>query len=167
MTNKTKFVETSTTEFHNAKAILDKKGVEKDLIESIASLKQLGRNVRPTPSRVIQAELKKRGWKTEEPIYTTKKTKESLDAYHSSKIGVEVEMTDPNDLLRVLIKMQLAYIYDQIDAGVIITYDDSVKGDNLPHAKTAIKWYEDLKMFVNFPLFIIGLKPKQTPEDVR
>jgi hypothetical protein len=113
-------IKLSETEFHNGKALVAIKGAEKDLRLSISLIAQLGRNVKPTPSQVLQTELTKRGWKTEQKITNTDLR---LDAFHSSKIGLEIEMTDPMDLLRALIKLQLAYIYDQIDAGVIITYD--------------------------------------------
>jgi hypothetical protein len=149
-----KSVEIYDREFHNGKALVAIKGAEKDLRESMSSITQLGRKVKPTPSSVLQSELVKRGWKTEHRIPNTDLR---LDAYHSSKVGVEIEMTDPMDLLRALIKLQLAYIYDQIDAGVIITYDDSYRGDNIPHKSNVIKWYKTLNMFIDFPLWLVGL----------
>ena len=141
-------------EFHNGKALVVLKGVEKDLIDSIASIPRLGRNVKPTPSSILQLELLGKGWKKEHVVLNTRLR---LDGYHSSKVGVEIEMTDPQDLLRALIKLQLAYIYNQIDVGVIITYDDSFRGENIPHKSNVTDWYKTLNMFIDFPLWVVGL----------
>ena len=141
-------------EYHNGRGLVTVKAMDTAILESIDQIKKLGRNVRPTPSSIFQSELVKRGWTVEEPV---PQTNLRLDGFHSSKVGIEIEMTDPQDLLRALIKLQLAYVRNKIDVGVIITYQDSFRGDNIPHMSNVKRWYDTLFMFLTFPLWLIGL----------
>ncbi len=115
---------------------------------------RLGRGHRPTPSHVLQAELKRRGWHTEKKVGDTELR---FDGF-KDRVGVEIETTDPSDVINECMKFRKADSAGELDVGVLIVYDDSIRGDNIPTltaAKNSLLTYSEL---IPTPIWMIGLK---------
>lgn len=125
-------------------------------IESILEETQmpLGRGHRPTPSQVLQEKLKGRGWQTEKKVG---KTELRFDGF-KDRVAVEIETTDPSDVINECLKFRKADLMGELDVGILIVYDDSIKGDNIPTitaTKNSLITYSEL---VPTPIWIIGLR---------
>lgn len=130
--------------FHDIQAILE------------TTPMKLGRGHRPTPSQILQRELESRGWAIEETVASTEFR---FDAF-KDRVAVEIETTDPADVINEYLKFQKADSRGQLDVGVLIVYDDSIKGDNLPTLNAARKGLLSFSNFISTPLWIIGLRDR-------
>jgi len=71
---------------------------------------------------------------------------------------MEIETTDPADLVNDLLKFQIADLWNEIDVGILIVYDDSVRGDNIPHLRDVKKSLDTFSTIIRVPVWAIGLK---------
>ncbi|MBI4362448.1 MAG: hypothetical protein HY558_04660 [Euryarchaeota archaeon] len=114
----------------------------------------LGRGHQPTPSKVLQARFRSLGWRTEKTVGESSLRFDAL----KGRVAIEIELTDPADVLNTLLKFQIANSGNQIDVGLLVVYDDSIRGTNIPKIGKA---KSDLRLFSNLvfcPVWVIGLK---------
>ncbi len=117
---------------------------------------RLGRNIRPTPSRVLTEAFLKQGWQTEYQV-SERSGNLRFDLYKNG-VAIEIQLTDPADCYNDYLKFLLAYNVERVEVGVEIVYDDSVKGGNLPKLT---KVQNDLGIFrrlISCPIWVIGLR---------
>lgn len=126
-----------------------------DVKDTITSLDiPLGRGYRPTPSRALQRLFSDKGWSTERQVGST-------DLHFDcakDKVAMEIETTDPADLVNDLLKFQIADLWNEINVGILIVYDDSVRGDNIPHLRDVKKSLDTFSTIIRVPVWAIGLK---------
>jgi hypothetical protein len=126
-----------------------------DVVDVITSLNiPLGRGHRPTPSKVLQGLFFDKGWNTERQVGET-------DLHFDcakDKVAMEIETTDPADVINDLLKFQVADLWNDIDAGVLIVYDDSVRGNNIPHLRDVKKLLATFSTIIYVPVWALGLK---------
>jgi hypothetical protein len=114
----------------------------------------LGRGYKTTPSKVLQKEFERKGWVYEASVGQTELQFDCL----KEKVAIEIETTDPGDIINDFLKFQIAALSNQIDVGVLIVYDDSIKGKNIPHVKDVEKRLEAFSVLIQVPIWVIGLK---------
>ena len=126
-----------------------------DVIDIIKSLNiPLGRGHRPTPSTVLQRLFPEKGWNIERPVGGTNLNFDCA----KDKVAMEIETTDPADLVNDLLKFQIADLWNEIDVGILVVYDDSVKGDNIPHVRDVKNKLDTFSAIIRVPVWAIGLK---------
>lgn len=67
-------------------------------------------------------------------------------------------MTDPADIVNDLLKFQMADLLNEIDLGILILYDDSIRGVNIPYIKHAKKLLNTFSVLIRTAIWVIGLK---------
>lgn len=117
---------------------------------------RLGRNIRPTPSRVLTDAFVEQGWQTEY-LVSERSGNLRFDLYKNS-VAIEIQLTDPADCYNDYLKFLLAYNLERIEVGVEIVYDESVKGNNLPKLQRATNDLNIFRRVISCPIWVIGLK---------
>jgi len=129
--------------------------IQKEVTEIVTALKiPLGRGYKPTPSERLRKEFSKRGWICEKQIGQTGLR---FDCF-KKRVALEIETTDPADVVNDLLKFQIGNLKDEVDVGILIVYDESVKGANLPYVKHAKKLLDTYSPLIHVPIWIIGLR---------
>jgi len=117
---------------------------------------RLGRNIRPTPSRVLTDAFIKQGWQTEYQV-SERSGNLRFDLYKNA-VAIEIQLTDPADCYNDYLKFLLAYNLERIEVGVEIVYDESVQGNNLPKIQRATNDSNIFRRVISCPIWVIGLK---------
>ncbi|MCS7224057.1 MAG: hypothetical protein NZ959_05815 [Armatimonadetes bacterium] len=149
----------SQYDFKFAKTILNTHfpNLLKEIKRAIGELKTpLGRNVRPTPSKVLEQIFETKGWIRQQPV--TPNHPHLLFDLKKDRVAVEIQLTDPSDCYNDFLKFLLAYNLEGIDVAVEIVYDDSIRGNNLPHISTVKNALEVYRTIIPCPIWVIGLK---------
>lgn len=145
----------SDYDFKYAKLLLHEMEMLKEIETILRNVStKLGRNIRPTPAKVLQEAFIKQGWNKE---YSIPDTFLRFDLY-KNKVAIEIELTDPADCYNDYLKFLLGYNSGLIEVGIEIVYDDTVSGENLPKLS---KVRNDLTIFrriIPCPIWVIGLK---------
>ncbi len=116
----------------------------------------LGRGVRPTPAKVLEDLLVSKGWQRQQPV-TPNHPHLRFDLI-KDKVAVEIQLSDPADCYNDFLKFLLAYNLEVIEVAVEIVYDDSVKGQNLPHLGKVRRDLEVYRRVIPCPIWVIGLR---------
>jgi hypothetical protein len=117
----------------------------------------LGRGFRPTPAQVLENLLAQKEWQRQQPV-TPDHAHLRFDL-KKEKVAVEIQLSDPADCYNDFLKFLLAYNLGVIEVAVEIVYDDSVKGNNLPHLSKVRRDLEVYRRIIPCPIWVIGLKP--------
>jgi len=117
----------------------------------------LGRGVRPTPAQVLENLLAQKDWQRQQPV-TPNHPHLRFDL-KKGEVAVEIQLSDPADCYNDFLKFLLAYNLGVIEVAVEIVYDDSVRGNNLPHLSKVRRDLEVYRCIISCPIWVIGLKP--------
>jgi len=150
----------SEYDFKFAKTILERHYPDRlrEIEEAIAELKSpLGRNISPTPAKVLEQLLVSKGWESQRAVSSTL-TRLKFDLLRD-KVAVEIQLADPSDCYNDYLKFLLAYNLELIDVGVEVVYDDTIRGDNIPRISKVTRDLELYRRVIPCPIWVIGLKP--------
>jgi len=117
----------------------------------------LGRGGRPTPAKVLEDLFVRKNWQRQQPV-TSEHAHLRFDL-KKEKVAAEIQLSDPADCYNDFLKFLLAYNLGVIEVAVEIVYDDSVKGNNLPHLSKVRRDLEVYLRIIPCPIWVIGLKP--------
>ncbi len=128
-----------------------------ELEETIAALNTpLGRNVTPTPAKLLEEALRVRVWRSQAAV-TPRSGRLRFDLL-KGKVAVEIQLADPSDCYNDYLKFLLAYNLELIDVAVEVVYDDSVRGSNIPRLSKVVRDLELYRRILACPIWVIGLK---------
>lgn len=116
----------------------------------------LGRNVTPTPARVLEDIFVEKGWKNQQPV-TPRSNSLKFDLA-KDKVAAEIQLADPSDCYNDYLKFLLAYNLESIDVAIEIVYDNSVRGNNIPKISKVIRDLDIYRRVLPSPIWVIGLK---------
>ncbi|MGQ9706375.1 MAG: BglII/BstYI family type II restriction endonuclease [bacterium] len=143
-------------DFKFSKTILHDLEMSKEIEHIIKTTNlKLGRKIRPTPSKILQKAFLDSGWKKEKIVIEGQFLRFDL---YKNKIAIEIELTDPSDCYNAYLKFLLGYNHGIMEVGVIIVYDNSIEGDNLPKLCKVINDLEIYRRVIPCPIWVIGLK---------
>jgi len=144
-------------DFKHATLILndmEMKGEIERILRSVTT--PLGRNILPTPSKVLTDAFVKQGWQTEYQV-SDRSGNLRFDLYKNG-VAIEIQLTDPADCYNDYLKFLLAYNQERIEVGVEIVYDESIKGNNLPKLQKATNDLNVFRRVLSCPIWVIGLR---------
>ena len=144
-------------DFKFAKLILHEMEIRKEIEDILKTTNlKLGRNVKPSPSKVLQEAFAKNGWQIEYQV-TEKSSHLKFDLY-KKKAAIEVQLTDPSDCYNDYLKFLLAYNVGRIEVGIEIVYERTVEGKNLPKIEKVKNDLDIYRRVIPCPIWVIGLK---------
>lgn len=147
----------SEYDFKYAKLILHDMEMRKEIEDIIKNANfRIGRNVKPTPAKILTKLFIEKKWQPEYSV--SKKSKYLRFDLFKNKVAIEIQFADPSDCYNCYLKFLLAYNAERIDVGVIIVYDKSVKGKNLPKLEKVKSDLEIFRRILSCPIWVIGLK---------
>jgi len=106
---------------------------------------------------VLEDLFVRKNWQRQQPV-TSEHAHLRFDL-KKEKVAVEIQLSDPADCYNDFLKFLLAYNLGVIEVAVEIVYDDSVKGNNLPHLSKVRRDLEVYRRIIPCPIWVIGLKP--------
>lgn len=146
-------------DFKFAKLILHEMEIRKEIEEILLSTNiRLGRNVKPSPSQILQRAFIEKGWQKEYQV-TDKSPYLKFDLY-KNKVAIEIQLTDPADCYNDYLKFLLGYNIERVEVGVEIVYDQTVEGKNLPRLEKVKNDLNIYRRVIPCPIWVIGLERK-------
>jgi len=149
----------SEYDFKFAKTILERHYPVcfREIGEAIAEMDSpLGRNVTPTPAKVLEEIFRTKGWQCQQAVTSTA-TRLKFDLL-KDKVAGEIQLADPSDCYNDYLKFLLAYNLELVDVAFEVVYDDSVRGDNIPHLSKVTKDLTLYRRVMPCPIWVIGLR---------
>jgi histone acetyltransferase (RNA polymerase elongator complex component) len=147
----------SDYDFKFAKLILQEMRMQSEIRDVLKTVNMsLGRNVKPTPSQILQRAFIEKGWSSEYKV-SEKASHLRFDLY-KNKVAIEIQLTDPSDCYNDYMKFLLAYNVEKIEVGVEIVYDRTVVGNNLPKLEKVKSDLQIYRRVLSCPIWVIGLK---------
>ena len=149
----------SEFDFKFAKTILEKHypACFREINEAIAEMQSpLGRNVTPTPAKVLEQIFIRKGWQSQQAVTSTA-TRLRFDLL-KDKVAGEIQFADPSDCYNDYLKFLLAYNLELIDVAFEIVYDDSIRGNNIPRLAKVTRDLDLYRRVIPCPIWVIGLK---------